>query len=381
MGRSQAAITDHWLVPSRKSARNAFQGEPLPVNRQLDSSSLGNLADPQSCQAPIQITGCQSSQLLHFLKRMVTIRAAEEKIGAAVSVSQIRCPCHLVIGQEAPAAGVAASIRTGDRVFGAHRSHAHYIALGGTLHRLFAEVQGKVTGCSKGMGGSMHLLDRANGLFGTVPIVSATIPIATGAALAAKMDRKGDVAVSFFGDGATEEGAFHESLNFASTFRLPVLFVCENNLFSSHLHINLRQPANSVCRYAEAHKIPWFRVDGNDVVAISRSAERAIGCARVGEGPQFIEAVTYRWRGHVGPREDLDVGVKRKDDLNLWKRRDPIRRLADALVAAGILENGGLDKLRHGAESEVAEAWRRAEEDPWPPASALLEWVYSQPAK
>jgi pyruvate dehydrogenase E1 component alpha subunit len=157
--------------------------------------------------------------------------------------------------------------------------------------------------------------------------------------------------------------------------------VCENNLFSSHLHINLRQPANSVCRYAEAHKIRWFRVDGNDVAAISHLAEQAIGCARAGEGPQFIEAVTYRWRGHVGPREDLDVGVKRKDDLNLWKRRDPIRRLADALITAGILENCGLNKLTHDAEIEVSDAWVRAEGDPWPPASSLLEWVYFQPAK
>ena len=350
----------------------------LAMNERQDSSSLGDLEDPQSYQDAIHIADSQPSELLRILKQMVIIRAAEEKIGAAVSVNQVRCPCHLVIGQEAPAVGVAASVKAGDRVFGAHRSHAHYLALGGTLHRLFAEVQGRVTGCSKGMGGSMHLMDRANGLFGTVPIVSATIPIATGAALAAKMDQKGAVAVSFFGDGATEEGVFHESMNFAATFRLPMVFVCENNLFSSHLHINLRQPANSVCRFAEAHRIPWLRVDGNDVVAVSRASEQAIEGARSGGGPQFIEAVTYRWRGHVGPREDLDVGVNRKDDLNLWKGRDPIRRLVDAMVVAGHLENRDLEKVRQEAELEVAESWSRAEKDPWPPASALLEWVYYQ---
>ena len=225
----------------------------------------------------------------------------------------------------------------------------------------------------------MHLIDKEHNLFGTVPIVSATIPIATGAGLAAKMDGSGALAVSFFGDGATEEGVFHESLNFASVFKLPVLFVCENNLFSSHLHISLRQPADSVCRYAEAHRVSWSRVDGNDVVAVSRAAAAAAGRARSGEGPQLIEAVTYRWRGHVGHREDQDVGVKRKDDLDLWKRRDPIRRLADGLALAGLFDTQRHDRLREEAAERVAGAWKLAEQDPWPPATALLDLVYYRP--
>jgi len=342
------------------------------------SSSLGNLADPCTHQEPLQIANENRDQLRQLLRHMVVIRAAEERIADAVSRNDVKCPCHLVIGQEAPAVGMAVSIKSGDRVFGAHRSHAHFLALGGTLHQLFAEVQGKVTGCSRGMGGSMHLIDRRNNLFGTVPIVAATIPIAVGAALAAKMDHKDAMAVSFFGDGATEEGVFHESLNLAAVLKLPVIFVCENNLFASHLHINLRQPADSVCRYAQAHGVLWHRIDGNDVVAVLHAGAEATKRVRMGEGPQFIEMVTYRWRGHVGAREDLDVGVARKDDLDLWKRRDPIRRLADALSAIGSLGATELERIREEVRIEIDDAWKRAEGDPWPPSNALFEWVYYQ---
>jgi pyruvate dehydrogenase E1 component alpha subunit len=235
---------------------------------------------------------------------------------------------------------------------------------------------GKDTGASRGMGGSMHLADRAHGLMGTVPIVGATIPMAVGAGLAARLDGRGDVAVSFFGDGATEEGSFHESMNLAATMRLPVLFVCENNLFSSHLHISLRQPADSTARYAEAHRIPAWRVDGNDVVAVARATGEAVVAMRAGAGPGFLEAATYRWRGHVGPREDEDVGVRRKDDLHLWKGRDPVRRLLDALVALGDLAPAALERFEAEARGEVDSACHQAELDPFPPPESLLSRVY-----
>jgi pyruvate dehydrogenase E1 component alpha subunit len=309
---------------------------------------------------------------------MILIRVTEELIGDMVLEGRVRCPCHLAIGQEAAAVGVAVHIRSGDRVFGAHRSHAHFLALGGSVHRLLAEIQGKLTGASRGMGGSMHLLDLDHGLHGTVPIVAATIPIAVGAALAAKLDGQGAIAVSFFGDGATEEGVFHESLNLAATHKLPVLFACEHNFFSSHLHITQRQPRDSVCRYAVAHGIPWQRVDGNDVVAVADAAERAVAAMRQGGGPQFVEMVTYRWRGHVGPSEDEDVGVQRKDNLALWKHRDPIRRLADALLARGDLGEAQLERLWAVARATTREAWDQALRDPYPPAEALLETVYAR---
>lgn len=318
------------------------------------------------------------AQLRTWLRKLIEIRCAEEKIGDEFGRGVIKCPCHLVIGQEAPAVGVSAHIREGDRVFGAHRSHAHFLALGGTLHQLLAEVLGKDTGCSRGMGGSMHLLDRANNFHGSVPIVGATVPIATGAALAAKLDRAGAIAVSYLGDGATEEGVFHESLNFASVFKLPVIYVVENNLFSSHLHIALRQPFDSVCRYAQAHGVAWRRVDGNDVVAVAAAANEAIAAARAGEGPQLIEAVTYRWRGHVGHREDNDVGVQRKEGLVEWKKRDPIGRLAAAMIRAGILTDRELEQTWSEFRAAVETAWLRAEADPYPPPAALLERVYAQ---
>ncbi len=346
-----------------------------------DAFHLGALADPSQCHDPVVLGDTAPAQLRTWLRKLIEIRCAEEKIGDEFGKSVIKCPCHLVIGQEAPAVGIAAHIRRGDRVFGAHRSHAHFLALGGSLHHLLAEVLGKDTGCSRGMGGSMHLLDRAHNFFGSVPIVGATVPIATGAALAAQMEGTDGIAVSYLGDGATEEGVFHESLNFASVFKLPVIYVVENNLFSSHLHISLRQPYDSICRHAVAHGVAWQRVDGNDTVAMARAAGTAVAAARAGAGPQLIEAVTYRWRGHVGHREDNDVGVMRKEGLGEWKKRDPIGRLVAALIAAGHLTDAQLQADWAEFRAAVEAAWTRAAADPYPPASALLERVYSQEAR
>jgi pyruvate dehydrogenase E1 component alpha subunit len=343
---------------------------------QLSAFSLGALAEPSLFHDNIDIASIAGDQLRDWLRRLIEIRATEEKIGDEFGKSVIKCPCHLVIGQEVPAVGIASHVRKGDRVFGAHRSHAHFLALGGSLHSLLAEVLGKDTGCSKGMGGSMHLIDRQHNLYGTVPIVAATIPIATGAGLAAKMDGEGAIAVSFLGDGATEEGVFHESLNFAAIHKLPVIYVVENNLFASHLHISLRQPFDSVCRFAEANGIPWHRVDGNDMVVMSRVAEDTVAAARAGHGPQFIEAVTYRWRGHVGHREDDDVGVMRKEGLGAWKLRDPISRLARAMIAADVITEGGIQDVWTEQRAAVEAAWKQAVADPYPPASALLDRVY-----
>ena len=224
----------------------------------------------------------------------------------------------------------------------------------------------------------MHLLDRAHQFYGSVPIVGATIPIATGAALAAKMDAKGGIAVSYLGDGATEEGVFHESLNFASVFKLPVIYVVENNLYSSHLHISLRQPYDSVCRYAVAHGVSWQRVDGNDVVALAKAAGEAVAAARAGGGPQLIEAVTYRWRGHVGHREDNDVGVERKAGHAEWKKRDPIARLSQAMISAKSLTTVQVEAAWAEARAAVEAAWTKAASDPYPTESALLDRVYSR---
>lgn len=353
---------------------------PNPGSRRARTPSgikdLGTLADAGSHHEDLNLPA-ESAPFVQALERMMLIRLAEERIADAVTEGHVKCPAHLAIGQEATPVGVSMHMRKTDRAFGAHRSHGHFLALTDDLRGLFAETLGKDTGVSRGMGGSMHLTARASGFYGSVPIVGATIPIAVGAGLAAKMDGRGDIAVSYFGDGATEEGSFHESLNLAVMLGAPVLFVCENNLFSSHLHIDLRQPRDSISRFADAHDIPFARVDGNDVVEISRVAGEAVTAMRAGGGPRFLECVTYRWRGHVGPREDEDVGVKRKDDLAVWKGRDPIARLAGALVKAGRIPATATDEIRARLARRVADAWEQAMKDPYPDASALTARTWS----
>jgi TPP-dependent pyruvate/acetoin dehydrogenase alpha subunit len=344
----------------------------VPVGR----DSLGALADSSAFHDALTLPAAPE-RFVAALERMLVIRRAEERIADNFATGVIRCPCHLAIGQEAAAVGVAMHLRPTDRAFGAHRSHAHYLAMGGTLHGLFAETLGKDTGVSRGMGGSMHLRAQEHGFFGSVPIVGATIPIAVGAGLAARMDGKGDVAVAFFGDGATEEGGFHESMNLARVLKAPVLFVVENNLFASHLHIGLRQPDNSVARYAVAHDVPHATIDGNDVVSVAETTERALTHMRAGEGPFLLECATYRWRGHVGHREDEDVGVQRKDDLAQWKRRDPIARLEQALRAAKVIGATHFEEMQQRVASVVEAAWAQSLADPYPPASALLERVWA----
>lgn len=341
--------------------------------------SVEHLVDSSRFQQSIDIEGVSPDFLLESLRKMQLIRRAEEHLGDMVETGKIVCPCHLGIGQEAIAVGISEELGKRARVFGAHRSHPHYLALNDDVFGLFAETLGRAGGCSGGMGGSMHLVDRASGFFGSVPIVAATVPIAAGAGLAAKLAGDGAIAVSYFGDGAIEEGVVQETLNAAAVMKLPVIFVCENNLFSSHMHISLRQPDISTARFAEAHRIAFEIVDGNDVVSVKRAAERAANHAAEGNGPYFIEAFTYRWRGHVGHREDLDVGVKRKDDLLQWKGRDPIRRLYDAMQTCGMVSPEKWSEIQADIDREILDAWERAEASPFPAESALLDLVYAAP--
>jgi pyruvate dehydrogenase E1 component alpha subunit len=349
--------------------------------RERHISELGELVDPgaPAYLRPCDVSGYPTGELTGFLRTMVLIRAAEEQIADWVEQARARCPCHLSIGQEAVATGVAWALRAGDRLFGNHRSHAHYLAARGELYGLLAEVLGRADGCSQGMGGSMHLRSPACGFFGSVPIVAATIPIAVGAGLAAKMDGGTDIAVAFFGDGACEEGVLHESLNLAAIYGLPVLFVCENNQYSSHLDIALRQPSDRISRYADAHRVRAQIVDGNDVTMVARIAGSLIDAARSAREPVFLEAITYRWRGHVGAKEDLDVGVRRSmEHLAAWKRRDPVRRLEEALLASGLVTPPQLAELHEGVRAQVHEAAARALTAPWPAESTLLDYVYAR---
>jgi len=344
------------------------------------SFALGALADPNVGHDPIVIGDAPRERVSTQLARMLLIRRAEEQVADLVTAKEAHCPCHLAIGQEACAVGIATAFKPGDRAFGAHRSHGHYLALGGEIYAMFAEILGRAAGCSGGMGGSMHLVAPERGLFGTVPIVSSTIPMAVGAALAAKLEDSDALAVSFFGDGATEEGAFHEALNLAATMNLPIIFACENNLFSSHLHISLRQPADSVARYALAHRIAYEVLDGNDVCAVSEAALRGAARARAGEGPTFLEMVTYRWRGHVGPSEDTDVGVKRGEELVLWKKRDPIRRLREAMIAVGMVTAEEAKAMDRAAVARVKQAVTKARAAPFPEPHVVRHYLFASNA-
>lgn len=344
----------------------------------MNDWSLGHLADPAQNQQPIDIAGQDVAALLTQLQMMLRIRLAERCLADGKRDRLIGGPVHLGVGQEAVAVGVAAELRKTDRVFGGHRSHSHVLSMGSSLHRLFAEILGKDTGLSRGMGGSMHLWDQPNGFYGAVPIVSGTVPLAVGAALAAKMQGGGDVGVAYLGDGAVEEGVVHESLNLARMLKAPAIFVVENNLFASHMHISLRQPKESTARFAAANDIPYEVVDGNDVVKVRAAAARLIERARAGHGPGFLEAVTYRWYGHVDWREDIDVGVNRSaEEVGVWRKRDPIARLVAGLQALGLIDADHLAAMETKIAEEVAEAWKLAQSDAYPPLSALTSRVFA----
>jgi pyruvate dehydrogenase E1 component alpha subunit len=251
--------------------------------------------------------------------------------------------------------------------------------MGADIFKLFAEVLGRESGLSKGMGGSMHLWDQPNGFYGSVPIVSGTVPLAVGAGIAASIQKTNDIAVTYFGDGAMEEGVVHESLNLAKITGAPVLFVAENNLFSSHMHISLRQPDSMLARFAIANKIPCEVVDGNDVVSISNTASKMINNLRNGNGPSFIEAVTFRWYGHVDWREDVDVGVNRSnEDINKWKKRDPILRLKKALLDKNLIKENQMKSLENDLNFVIDSAWKKALLASFPPRESLLSKVYAK---
>lgn len=313
--------------------------------------------------------------LREMYRTMTRIRRFEERVADLVEAGEVKCPCHLCIGQEATATGVCAALQREDYVWGGHRSHGHYLAKGGDLRAMMAEICGKVTGCSGGRGGSMHLLATDVGILGTVPLVAATIPLAAGTALASKLRRDGRVSVAFFGDGAVEEGHFHESVNLAALYRLPVLFVCENNLYASHMQILERRARDNIAETGPAHGVPGLALDGNDVLAVYRAATEAAARARAGQGPTLLECRTYRWRGHVGPSWDMDVGVKRKDELKDWLVKDPVARARARLTALGVAP-AELDRIEQEVRTEVEAAVGFARESPYPGPHELLDHVF-----
>ena len=341
-------------------------------------NDLKELSNPEKYHDSISINNQNTDTLKNMLRAMFLIRKTEQQLALGRKNGLIGGPVHLGVGQEAIAVGISQNLRKTDRVFSAHRSHSHLLALNPNFYKLFAEVLGKETGFSKGMGGSMHLYDQSNGFYGSVPIVAGTVSLAVGAAMAAKMQKTDDIGVAYIGDGAVEEGVVHESFNLAKIQKAPMLFVIENNLFASHMHISLRQPSDMISRFAIANDIPYKLVDGNDVVAVAKASKELIDDMRAGKGPGLIELVTYRWYGHVDWRDDVDVGVDRSlDDIENWKARDPILRLSKSMIKAKMWTTEEEKNLNNKIDKEIQIAWEMAMNDPYPSPDATLKYVYS----
>lgn len=336
-----------------------------------------DLIDPRKYQNSYKIRNYTADYCENLFRKLTLIRESEIKIAKERKSGVIGCPVHLSAGQEAIPIAISEHLSKSDYVFGAHRSHAHILALGSSVRKLFAELLGKTTGLSKGYGGSMHLHDKTVGFMGSVPIVGGTISIAVGAGLAIKQKKSDGIAIAYLGDGAVEEGVFHESLNFAKINNLPVLFVIENNLFSSHMDIIKRQPSSFTSRFAKANLIDYEIVDGNNILEVIKTSKELIKNIREDQKPGLIEAITYRWFGHVDWREDIDVGTNRcKEQLNEWKKRCPIKRFSSSLIEEKIFNESELNNIKLEIINEINNAWETALKDPKPEKNTLLRNVY-----
>jgi len=314
-------------------------------------------------------------KLLHGMKR---IRMVEEAIAEHYPEGKIRCPTHLSIGQEAAAVGICSALECSDLAVSTHRAHAHYLAKGGDLNALILELHGKAGGCSRGRGGSMHLVDTKVGFMGSTAIVGNSIPIGVGLALSLQLKHFHALSVVFLGDGAVEEGVFYESVNFAAVRRLPVLFVCENNLYSVYSPLHVRQPrGRQIHRMVEAIGVPSALIDGNDVDAIYDCVKSKVTAIRKSEGPFFVELPTYRWREHCGPNYDNDIGYRTEAEFLMWKARDPVRCYERKLIEAGILNERELEEMASAIRQEIDKAFACAEQAPFPEPDEAFQGLFA----
>ncbi len=314
----------------------------------------------------------QGDAALHtrLYRSLYRIRRAEEEIARVYPTDKIKSPVHLSIGQEGVAVGVCEALEPDDVVFGSYRGHAMYLAKGGELKRMIAELYGKIDGCARGKGGSMHLVDVARGVMGTSAVVATTIPNAVGYAYALRLRKERRAVVSFFGDGATEEGVFTESLNFAALKKLPILFVCENNRYAIHTHQHRRQANDDICGRVRSHGIAAHRIEENDVLALHALTRKLIQEVRGGSGPAFVECMTYRWLEHVGPGEDFALGFRERAEAETWKEGDPVKKVGDTLEAAA------REQIEKEVEAEIAAAFDFAESSAFPGEAELHRHVY-----
>jgi pyruvate dehydrogenase E1 component alpha subunit len=282
----------------------------------------------------------------------------------------IRCPTHLSIGQESAAVGVSLALSKDDVVFSTHRCHAHYLAKGGSVRAMMAELFGRQDGCASGKGGSMHLIDTSVGMLGASAIVGGSIPLAAGAALSFSLRQLPHVAVAYFGDGAVEQGVFHEAMNVASLRKLPLLFVCENNSYATLSHVESRQPTPIAARAASYGSV-GVKVSGDDVVEVARVAKDAVARARDGGGPTLIEVEVYRWMSHVGTEHDTGKMRRSAEELAAWRLRCPLVRAKRALLDAGV-EATQLEAFEDEVRETIDDAVRFADQGTEPPHQALF---------
>jgi len=306
-----------------------------------------------------------------FYRSLYRIRRVEEEIARVYPTDKIKSPVHLSIGQEAVSVAVCEALRPDDVVFGSYRSHAYYLAKGGDLKQMIAELYGKITGCAKGKGGSMHLVDVAHGVMGASAVVGTTIANAVGYAYALKLQRKNSIVVSFFGDGGTDEGVFHESMNFAALKALPIIFVCENNFYAIHTHLLRRHKSANICERARAYGMPAEQIGDQDIFHIYERISAAVEMLRAGQaGPFFFECLTYRLKEHVGPNDDFHLGYRTQQEAESWLKNDAVRQLA------ALVDPEERRRIEEQVESEIQAAFSFADESRFPGSNELSTDVF-----
>jgi len=316
--------------------------------------------------------------LINLYRSSIRIRLVEEAIAEKYSEKNMRCPTHLSIGQEAVSAAYGLNVLENDFAISTHRAHAHYLAKGGSLNAMIAEIYGKSSGCSKGKGGSMHLIDRSVNFMGSSAIVGNSIPVGVGIGLSIKLNKTQQISTVFLGDGSTEEGVFFESINFASLKNLPVLFICENNLYSVYSPMSVRQPEHrDNCKIVEAMGIKSKKVNGYDIVESSKVFNLAFKEIRKNSKPQYLEFSTYRWREHCGPNFDNDIGYRTEDEFNRWKSNDPIQFLYQKIISSDKNFKQELDEIKHDIIEEIKQAFLNAENDAPPHQKEAYSEIYA----
>jgi pyruvate dehydrogenase E1 component alpha subunit len=322
------------------------------------------------------MTPITRDDLIGMYTKMLTIRRFEERAAKEYAAGAIPGFIHSYIGQEAVAVGVCENLRFDDRIVSNHRGHGHCIAKGADVRRMMAEIHGKKTGYCKGKGGSMHIADFSVGMVGANGIVCAGLPIATGAALAAQLEGDDRIAVVFFGDGASNEGEFHESLNLASIWKLPIVFVCENNLYGANTPVGHVLPTSTIAERAGAYAIPAKTVDGNDVLEVREAARGAVARARSGAGPSFLEFKTYRWHHHFEGGYFPDL--RPPEEIEAWKEKCPLKRFEEKLEEDGVLDRQGREAIDREVMARIEDAVRFAVDSPYPNPEDALKGVYSE---